>query len=238
MIRGINYKKHLFTGILLSLCFNGLAQSNDSTSTWDNQLYIGNRYAWSVNNWRYTGEFQIRLDNNVAALQQYYFEGVASYMPNKNWEIIPDFRYTIHPDRNEFRPGFGVIYKTLWQKKLYNQLAHQLKWQADIESNGTFKHGVRYILFYNKGLIENKLGLTSGGGLFYRFSENFNGVQFVRGFLGLAYQFNDVHLLSFNYFVGGENRGTYWDYIGGPFITFVIRLDNNSKYVPAKYINF
>ena len=231
--------QYLIVGYLLLIASTTVAQTNDSIKTWDNQLYIGNRYAWSANDWRYTGEFQIRLDNNVSELQQYYVEGVASYMPSKNWEFVPDFRYSVHPDRNEFRPGLGVIYKTLWQKKkLYNQLAHQLKWQADIESNGTFKHGVRYILFYNKGLIENKLGLTSGAGAFYRFSKDFNGIQFARAFLGLAYQFNDVHILSFNYFLGAENRIDRWEYIGGPFITIMIRLDNDSKYVPAKYISF
>lgn len=221
----------------LAVSFNSKAQESDSSS-WDNQLYLGNRYAWSNDNWRYTAEFQIRLEDNVNALQQYYFEGVATYMPNKHWELVPDFRYTLHTDRNEFRPGLGVIYKSLWTKNQTNQLAHQVKWQADIEGDGTFKHGVRYILFYNRGLIKDKLGLSSGGGGFYRMSEGFTGMQFIRAFLGLAYQFNDVHALSFNYFVGAENRGNYWDYIGGPFITFVIRLDNDSKFVPAKYINF
>lgn len=223
--------------IFIALSVNSQAQEVDSSS-WDNQLYLGNRYAWSANNWRYTAEFQIRLDNNVNALQQYYFEGVATYMPNKHWEIVPDFRYTLHTDRNEFRPGLGVIYKSLWKKNQVNQLAHQVKWQADIEGDGTFKHGVRYIMFYNRGLVEEKLGLTSGFGGFYRLSENFNGMQFIRAFLGLSYQFNDIHLLSFNYFVGAENRGNYWDYIGGPFVTFMIRLDNDTKFVPAKYINF
>ena len=123
-------------------------------------------------------------------------------------------------------------------KKQTNQLAHQVKWQADIENSGVFKHGIRYILFYNRGLIKDKLGLSTGGGAFYRFSNDFNGIQFIRGFAGLAYQFNDVHALSFNYFVGAENRATHWEYIGGPFVTFVMRLDNDSKYVPAKYINF
>lgn len=234
---GKNYLLFFLAILFASISYQSKAQQADSSS-WDNQLYLGNRYAWSSNDWRYSAEFQIRLDENVNALQQYFFEGVATYMPNKHWEFVPDFRYTLHTDRNEFRPGLGVIYKSLWTKKQINQLAHQFKWQADIEGDGTFKHGVRYILFYNRGLIENKLGLSSGGGGFYRMSDNFTGMQFIRAFVGLAFQFNDMHILSFNYFVGAENRGSYWDYIGGPFVTFVIRLDNDSKYVPAKYINF
>lgn len=226
-----------FSSFFLVLGFTSQAQESDTVS-WDNQLYLGNRYAWSSNSWRYSAEFQVRVENDISTLQQYYFEGVATYMPNKNWEFVPDFRITNHLNRVEYRPGLGVIYKNLWKKKQVNQLAHQVKWQADIEGNGVFKHGVRYILFYNRVLIDKKLGLTSGTGAFYRFSENFNGVQFVRAFLGLAYEFNDVHILSFNYFLGAENRATHWEYIGGPFVTFIIRLDNDSKYVPAKYINF
>ena len=238
MIAGKKYKRYLFTGVIIVLSISAFAQSNDSIKNWDNQLYIGNRYVWSSDNWRYMAEFQIRLENDIRSLQQYYFEGAATYMPNKNWEIVPDFRYTIHPDRTEFRPGLGAIYKILWTKKQINQLAHQFKWQADIENNGEFKHGMRYILFYNRSIIQKKLGLTSGGGLFYRWSDSFNGVQFARAFMGLAYSFNDIHTLSFNYFIGAENRATHWEYIGGPFVTFVINLDNDSKFVPAKYISF
>ncbi len=233
-----SYGKYLIVVSLLLIVSSGFAQVSDSTKNWDNQLYLGNRYVWSGDDWRYYAEFQVRLENDIGSLQQYFFEGAASYMPNKHWEIVPDFRYTFYSDRNEFRPGLGVIYKVLWTKKRTNQLAHQLKWQADIENSGVFKHGARYILFYNRSIIEKKLGLTSGGGLFYRWSESFNGVQFARAYLGLAYQFNDVHTLSFNYFVGAENRATHWEYIGGPFVTFVINLDNDSKYVPAKYISF
>jgi len=223
----------LFFGASVS----GLAQT-DTNDLWDSQMYLSNRFAWTKKNWRYSGEFQVRLNNNTKSLDQYFIEGVATFMPSKHWEIVPDLRFTVHPDKYEIRPGIGTIFKQYWGKEAHkNQLAHQFKYQMDLEDGGIFKHGFRYILFHNV-VLNDKFLISSAAGGFYRWSDKFTGVQFGRAMSGLAFSFDKKHIVSISYFVGAENQGEYWSYIGGPIIQLVIRFDDNFKYVPAKYISF
>jgi hypothetical protein len=210
---------------------------NDSIDYWDNQLYIGNKIAWSHNDWRYSGELQLRLADNTRNLQYYFGEIVATYLLNEHWEFAPDLRFSIYPERTELRPGIGVLYKHLWKKKKINQFVQQVKYQVDLESTGSNKQGLRYILFYNK-VVNDRWVFSSGGGGFYRWSESFNGIQFIRAFAGMNFSFDETHILSLSYFVGAENQGEYWSYIGGPFLQFIIRFNDDTEYTPAKYINF
>jgi hypothetical protein len=229
----------------LVLVISGLpfmAKSQDSVTVesddkWDNQLFFSNKAAWSKGNWRYTGEFQIRLFENTKKLNSYLMEGVASYMPNAKWEIIPDLRFTVTSTKDEVRPGLGVIYKQFWGAKFKNQLAHQMKYQADFVIGGKVKTGFRYIIFHNI-VLNDKLIMSSAAGAFYRWSNDFTGVQFGRVMTGLGYSFDKQHLLSLSYFVGIENGGEQVSYIGGPLIQLVIRFSDDYKYVPAKYISF
>jgi hypothetical protein len=204
---------------------------------WDNQLFYGNKLTWSTEHWKFSGEFQFRLDNDMRSLDFYFVEGVASYMAGRNWEIVPDFRVSVYSDKYEYRPGLGLIYKNTWGEVHMNQLVHQLKWQSDIESTGIVKHGLRYVLFYNRELNDKYIITSAAGGL-YRWSERMTGVQFLRLMLGATYRFSKKTSLNLSYFIGFENDGRQWANIGGPLIQFVISLDNNSKYIPAHYFNF
>ena len=204
---------------------------------WDNQLFVGNKLAWSKGSWHYSGELQFRLKNDTRDFNMYYLEGIASYMANEKWEIVPDMRFSVMQDRLEYRPGFGLIYKNLWLNNRLNQVVHQLKWQSDIESTGIVKNALRYVAFYNV-VMNDKLTLQLAGGGLYRWSEAHTGFQFFRALVGGSYSFNKKSRLNFSYFVGYENRITYWSFIGGPVLQFIVNLDKDSKYVPAKYFNF
>lgn len=230
---------------LLCVLFFGLGSILNAQDTatvepvdkWDNQLFFSNKAAWSKGNWRYSGEFQIRLHENTKRLNSYLIEGVATYMPNAKWEIVPDLRFTVLENRNEFRPGLGAIYKQFWGSKFKNQLAHQMKYQADIEFGTEVRSGFRYILFHNIA-FNDQLIMTSAAGVFYRWSDAFNGVQFGRAMTGLGYSFDKQHLLSLSYFVGFENSKQDVSYVGGPIVQLIIRFSDDYKYVPAKYISF
>ena len=223
--------------LFLGMSISSTAQT-DSSDLWDNQMYLSNKVVWTKENWRYSGEFQVRLNNNTKSLDQYFLEGVATYMPSKHVEIVPDLRFTVHADKYEIRPGLGFIYKQYWGKEAHkSQLAHQFKYQMDLADGGVFRHGFRYIVFHNI-VLSDKFLISSAAGGFYRWSEKFTGVQFARAMTGLAYSFDKKHIVSFSYFVGAENEGDYWGYIGGPIIQLVIRFDDEFKYIPAKYISF
>jgi len=140
----------IFTRILkkisiISIIAIQILSAQDATN-WDNQLYLGNKVAGGKNDWKFSGELQTRLENNFQELDNWYFEFVANYLANKNIELVPDFRFTIKPDRLEYRPGFGFLYKHLGENI---QFVNQIKWQIDIDNHGKIGNAGREVVFLN-----------------------------------------------------------------------------------------
>lgn len=214
------------------------AQEPEGPDKWDNQLFLGNKVAMVQGNWKFSGELQVRLKDNSQALDRWFLEGVVTYMPSKHWEFVPDYRFSIKSDQVEHRTGLGILRKDLFgpEGEQKHQLVHQVKWQADI-SPAYVNQGLRYVLFYNYVLSE-KFIPNAAAGAFYRWSDDFTGIQFYRLGGGLSYILNVQHSLNFSYFVGITNTGSGWTYQGIPFIQLVININRDYKYVPAKYINF
>ena len=194
----------------------------------------GTKLGWGKEKWRSTGELQFRVKDNMRTLDRWFVEGVKSYLPTKNWEFSLPIRFAVTPNHNEFRPGLGIIYKMYPKEKM--QIAHQVLWQVDIQSSET-KNGLRYALFYNH-IVNEKILVNVVGGIFYRWENDFTGIQFLRAGGGLAYIIDEKHTLNFSYFVGATDTGQEWVYQGIPFLQLVINLNGKYEYVPAKYINF
>ena len=201
---------------------------------WDNHLFIGNKVAGNIGNWRFSGELQIRLRDNTQQLDQWFLEGVATYMVNKHWEIVPDLRFSVKPTKTEWRPGMGVVFKHYVKQKI--QFAHQVKYQADFDPRGV-KHGLRYVAFFNY-LIHKKFVPNAAFGIFYRWQDDFTGIQFYRVGAGLAYIINVQHSVNFSYFVGFTDTGEMWESQGITSLQLIININKDYKYVPAKYFNF
>ena len=234
MIKNILNLNYLLSIVFLLITSNALAQINDSTVNWDNQIYIGNKVTAANGNFRFSGELQVRLKDNMQSLDNWFVEGVATYLLSESIEIIPDFRISIKPEEVEYRPGFGVVYKFL--KKDF-QFVNQLKWQIDIDNNNNQDHGLRYAIFTNRRLNE-KLISSFVFGAFYRWEDGFNGFEFFRFGPGLAYIINAQHTINFNYLLSAKNNRQYWEWAGIPIIQLVININKDYKYVPAKYISF
>lgn len=228
--------KKLLLATIVILFFPVLSYSQ--SNTWDNFLYVGNKVAWSADSWRFNTELQIRLKDNTQALEYYYLEAVASYMPSKYWEIVPDIRFSVYPDHLEVRPGIGVLFKLTWNNR--HQFVQQAKWQSDFPIWDSDKHGLRYVIFYNY-LLNNKVFLVSGAGIFYRISDAFTNLKFIRTYIGTQLNFSDAHSLSVSYMLNFTNYdpdGFAWGHSGGPTLVYTIRFKDDYKYVPARYVNF
>jgi len=203
---------------------------------WDNQIYMGNKVTWGSHRWKYSGEIQVRLEDNFHSLDRWYIEGVATFLVSKHFEIVPDLRYTIKPNSTEFRPGLGVNYKKIFKDY---QFVNNIKWQIDMSSpDGSKDNGLRYGLFINHTIINDKLAASFGAGIFYRWRDDFKGFQFVRFGPSLIYILNKKHTLNFSYFLSTENNGEFWEWAGIPVIQLIININKNYKYVPAKYFNY
>lgn len=203
------------------------AQAMESES--QQWLFASTKVSYAVGKWRVYGDAQFRLKANWRELDQYLLEVASPYSPNKNWELQPDLRITVKPDRLEYRVGAGATLKALasnWQ------FAAQHKYQLDLESTGATKHGVRQIFFVNNR-IADRLVLSALGGWFYRWREGFSGVEFVRVGGGATYVFDALHGLNVSYFVGRQNLGTSWVTDGFAFIGLTINVRADWLYVPA-----
>jgi hypothetical protein len=66
---------------------------------------MGNKIAGGIQDWRFSGELQVGLKDNTQSLDNYFLEGVATYLISENWEIAPDMRMNIKQDEFEYRPG-------------------------------------------------------------------------------------------------------------------------------------
>lgn len=214
------------------------AQSESEPPAWDQQFFFGNKVTWGGKDWKYSGELQVRLRDYGQSLDNWYLEGVASYMPSKKWEIVPDLRISIHPDQVEYRPGFGVLRKDLLrtEENKGHQIVNQLKYQVDFQP-GNLNSGLRYVLFYNY-VASEKIILSGMGGVFYSWKDQFTGFEYIRGGAGAAYIFNKQHALNLIYFVGAANLVDSWGYQGNLLLQLVINIDKDYQYVPAKYVSF
>jgi len=227
---------HLINFIVFFLFTSHILFSQE-TDKWDNQIFIANKVAGGADKFKYSGELQIRLKDNMQQLDRWYFEGMASFLLSKHFEIVPDLRFNIKPDEKEIRPGLGVLYKHYVKDKF--QFVHQYKWQIDIDNKGHSDQAIRYVLFINKK-INDKIIVSYAIGTLYRWrkEDNFSGIQFFRNGPGIDYKFSEKHHLSFSYFINGTNTGEHWTWAGVPFIQLIININKDYKYVPAKYFNF
>ena len=97
---------------------------------------------------------------------------------------------------------------------------------------------VHLTIAYHRSMVPRLERAEKAAGVFYRWQNDFTGIQFVRIGAGLAYIIDIKHVLNFSYFLGITNTGPRWTYQGIPFIQLVININKEYKYLPAKYINF
>jgi hypothetical protein len=233
MVLGRHILKYLLLFSLL-LTTAGLQAQDDSGRNWDNQIYLGNKVAFGKNKWKFSGELQTRLRNNMQTLDNWYLEGVSNYLATEWLEVVPDFRFTIKPDKLEWRPGFGLLYKNLKHRL---QFINQVKWQLDINNHGATDPAFREVVFLNYKL-NDKVILSSIAGFIYRWRSNWHGFQYIRVGPGISYIFDEKHILNFSYFTGVENVEGNWHWAGIPSIQLLINVSMKYRYKPAYYIEF
>ena len=201
---------------------------------WDNQAYIGNKLAFGKNKWKFSGELQVRLEDNLQSLDNWFLEFVSNYLISERFEIVPDFRFTVKPDKLEVRPGLGVLYKRTTKQI---QFVNQVKWQIDIDSHGGVGNAFREVIFLNHS-CSDKIITTLVAGFIYRWWPYWNGFQYIRVGPGVSFVFDEKHILNFSYFVGVENNTTDWMWAGIPMLQLVINISQKYKYTPAYYFDF
>lgn len=227
--------KHIILGAIFILGFLFSGYSQDTTSRWDNLLWLGNKVAWAKDQWNVSGELQIRLENNAQSLDQWFFEVFPTYQVNKNLSFSIPMRFAVTSEFFEFRPGVSAVLKMYpWER---TQINHQVMWQVDIDPNQT-KHGLRYAVFFNV-VTKNKKWIPNAAlGIFYRWRDEYLGLEFIRVGAGVTYVLDVKHKLNFGYYTGVAYSAEGSSFIGVPLVQLLINITKDYKYVPANYINF
>ena len=229
----LNKKYWISLSFLIILIFP-LHSQESIEDNWDNELWVGTRVTWGKNKLKYSGEFQSRFNNNYTELSNWYLEGVVHYLMSPYIEIVADARNSVSPSGNSFRPGLAVLAKA---KKKRFFFINQLKFQSDNVFRDDISYALREIVYINYS-INTKWMPFIGGGVFFRDSENFTGLQVIRAGVGVYYNYNPLHTLSINYFVGQRNTGSAYTYSGIFLVQLTIKFSNDYIYMPAKFINF
>jgi len=117
------------------------------------------------------------------------------------------------------------------------QFVNQFKWQIDYDSKGNADNGFRYAVFINHKISDDII-TNFAAGAFYRWSDNFNGFQYIRFGPGITYIFDEKHTLNFNYLISATNNTQTWEWAGIAVVQLVINITAKYKYLPAKYYDF
>jgi len=229
----LNFRNWL-TIVLLMFLYTPLFSQETTEDNWDNELWAGTRFSWGENKFKYSGEFQSRYNENYTQLENWYLEGAVHYLASKHIEFVADARNSVSPTNNSFRLGLATIGKFNLGKFL---VINQLKGQADNVLKTNNSYALREVLYLNYPINEKWMPYV-GGGVFFRKSDTFNGLQVVRAGAGVYYNYNPLHTLSINYFVGQRNTGNELTYSGIFLIQLTIKFSNDYIYMPARFINF
>lgn len=227
----------LFLVFFLFISLSTKAQEYvEESSNWDNIMHVGTKVTWGKNKWMNSTEWQVRLNNDFRSLTQWQLEYVGTYLISEHVEIVPDFRYTIKPDRYEYRPGLGVVLKHRTKR---GQFAHQIKGQIDYKTVGPVTQVVRYFPSYNHLINKNWLGSLLLGG-YYKFTPDRNAVEILMAGVSIAYIVNKQHTVNLSYLYANQlnfetdQRSNF----GGIVARLIINIETDYDYLPAKYLNF
>ncbi len=226
--------KFLVIIFLIVGCTPSLYSQEVAANNWDNELWAGTKFSWGENKFKYSGEFQTRFNQNYQELENWYIEGAAHYLSSEHIELVADARNSVSPAGNSFRLGLAVIGKFNIGKFM---VINQLKGQGDniLKSNNSY--ALREVLYLNYPINKKWIPYV-GGGVFFRKSDTFNGLQVIRAGAGVYYNYNPLHSLSINYFVGQRDLGNRTTYSGILLLQFTIRFSDDYIYMPAHFINF
>ena len=229
----VKHKTYWLT-LILFVIIKPLYSQENTVANWDNELWMGTRFSWGQKKLKYTGEFQSRFNQDYTQLENWYIEGSIHFLANKYIEIVADARNSVSPSGNSFRPGIAAVGKIGFNKFF---IINQIKLQSDNTFTPKTSYALREVMYLNYA-INTKWTPYIGGGVFFRDSDNFKGLQVIRAGVGVYYNYNPLHSLSINYFVGQRNLGSYKTLSGILLVQLTIKFSNDYIYMPAKYINF
>lgn len=142
----------------------------------------------------YSGEYQVRLTEDLHELKSHFFELSGYYKATPKLESNFGYRFTIRPDRNESRLFAGLFYRSTlvkpkpeiekWGLRLTQQLMYQRDLDASFNDVLVDSNTVRYALYLTKPFTPVWHGLAIAGAM-YTWNAEYSGLEKVRAAIGV-----------------------------------------------------
>jgi hypothetical protein len=145
----------------------------------------------------YSGEYQVRLTDDLHELKSHFFEVSGFYKANPKLQSNFGYRFTIRPDRNESRLFAGLFYRTTLVRpnpalnqlglRLTQQLMYQRDFNAEFNDVLLDSSTVRYALYLTKPFTPVWHGLVIAGAM-YTWNAEYSGLEKLRAAIGVRIQ--------------------------------------------------
>jgi hypothetical protein len=145
----------------------------------------------------YSGEYQVRLTEDLQELKSHFFEFAGYYKATPRLQSNFGYRFTIRPDRNENRLFAGLFYRTTlvkpdpemgkWGLRLTHQLMYQRDFSAEFNDVLLNSSTVRYAFYLTKPFTPVWHGLVIAGGM-YTWNAEYTGFEKLRAAIGVRIQ--------------------------------------------------
>ncbi len=144
--------------------------------------------------WDFSGEYQVRLNNDVRDLKSHFFETFAYYKATSRLELNAGYRYTIRPDRTENRLSGGFFVRHALglkgsgsddpRARVTHQILYQRDYDAEFNDVLISSNSVRYVFLVLKPVSKTVAPFAVAAGQ-YTWNAEYTGLEKLRFAAGL-----------------------------------------------------
>lgn len=171
---------HLLLLILLfSLaCSRAVRAEGPDWQIWSGLLF---RSARPQERWDFSGEYQVRLKDDLRNLKSHFVEGFAFYKAKPSLDFNIGYRYTIRPDRSESRLSAGFFARQAigWRLGVTHQVMYQRDYNAEFSDVLINSNTVRYVFLVVRPVNPRVAAFVMAGGM-YTWNSEFTGIEKLR----------------------------------------------------------
>lgn len=175
----MRFRRHLLLILLLSFASARTARAEGPDwQLWSGLLF---RSARPQERWDFSGEYQVRLKDDLRNLKSHFVEGFAFYKAKPYLDFNLGYRYTIRSDRSESRLSAGLFARQAiaWRVGVTHQVQYQRDYNAEFSDLLINSNSVRYVFLVVRPVSSRVVPFVMVGG-FYTWNTEFTGIEKLR----------------------------------------------------------
>jgi hypothetical protein len=145
--------RHVLSTLLsLLLCSSVFGETESDSAMWSGGLFL-----WQTDSkLNFSGEYQVRLDQNMSALSSHFLEGMSYKKAGRSLLFNAGYRYTLRPDHDEHRLYIGGFWDMTRDRhsvvddpgrvRIVLQVGYQHDFNVSIDDQFMDSDSIRWIL--------------------------------------------------------------------------------------------